>query len=116
MAYAGRLAMFSPCHSMRPLLALTSPAIAFKAGCHVKFTQGTTSVSDSCDASAVDVKVKSTDFSLAFGGGVDVGRAIVDVRYDLGLSKVGDNSSGTGNNVKNRTLYLLAGWTFRAAH
>lgn len=92
------------------------PALAFKAGCHVKFSQGSTSISDSCDATSVDVKIKSTDFSLTFGGGVDVGRAIIDVRYDLGLSKIGDNSSGTGNDVKNRTLYLLAGWTFRSAH
>jgi hypothetical protein len=92
------------------------PALAFKAGCHARFAQGTTSLEGGCDETNINVKIKSTDFSLAFGGGVDVGRAIVDVRYDLGLSKIGDNSSGTGNDVKNRTLYLLAGWTFRSAH
>ena len=89
------------------------PALAFKAGCHAKFQQGSTSLSDSCDASSLDIKIKGTDFSLAFGGGVDVGRAIIDVRYDLGLSKLGNDPSG-GNDVKNRTFYLLAGWTFRA--
>jgi opacity protein-like surface antigen len=89
------------------------PAIAFKAGCHVNATQGSTSVSDSCDASSIDLRIKSTDFSLTFGGGVDIGRAIVDVRYDLGLTKLGNDPSG-GNDFKNRTLYLLAGWTFRA--
>ena len=36
-----------------------------------------------------------------------------DWRDDLGLSKVGDDPSGN-NDVKNRTIYLLAGWTFRA--
>ena len=91
------------------------PALAFKAGCHAKFSQGSTSISDSCDATTLNIKLKSTDFSLAFGGGVDVGRAIVDVRYDLGLTKIGNNPSGN-NDVKNRTFYLLAGWTFRAAH
>jgi opacity protein-like surface antigen len=91
------------------------PALAFKAGCHAKFSQGSTSISDSCDATSLNIKIKSTDFSLAFGGGVDVGRAIIDVRYDLGLTKIGNDPSG-GNDVKNRTFYLLAGWTFRAAH
>ncbi len=86
------------------------PALGFKAGCRVKLTEGTTTISDTCDAA--DVKVKSTDFGLTFGGGVDIGRAIVDVRYDLGLSKLGD--TGSNDNVKNRTIYLLAGWTFRA--
>lgn len=90
------------------------PALAFKSGCHAKFTQGSNSLSGGCDDSGIDVKLKSTDFSVVFGGGVDIGRAIVDVRYDLGLSKIGDNSSGTRNDVKNRTIYLLAGWTFRA--
>ena len=89
------------------------PALAFKTGCHVKGTGSTGTISEPCDAPAIDVRVKSTDFSLAFGGGVDVGRAIIDVRYDLGLSKVGDDPSGN-NDVKNRTIYLLAGWTFRA--
>jgi hypothetical protein len=91
------------------------PALAFKAGCHVKGTGSTGTISEPCDAAGIDVRIKSTDFSLAFGGGVDVGRAIIDVRYDLGLSKIGDDPSGN-NDVKNRTLYLLAGWTFRAPH
>ena len=93
--------------------AYAGPALAFKAGCHLNATDGTNSLSQSCDAA--NIKVKSTDFSLAFGGGVDVGRAIVDVRYDLGLSKLGDDPSGK-NDVKSRTFYLLAGWTFRAPH
>jgi opacity protein-like surface antigen len=91
------------------------PALAFKAGCHAKFSQGSQSISDSCDATSLNIKIKSTDFSLAFGGGVDVGRAIIDVRYDLGLSKLGNDPAPTAqNDVKNRTFYLLAGWTFRA--
>ncbi len=94
--------------------AYVGPALGFKAGCHASFTIGTTSISDSCDAATIDVKIKSTDLSLVFGGGVDIGRALLDVRYDLGLSKIDDNTSN--NNVKNRTLYFLAGWTFRAAH
>jgi outer membrane protein with beta-barrel domain len=89
------------------------PALAFKVGCHVKGTGSTGTISEPCDATGIDVRIKSTDFSLTFGGGVDVGRAIIDVRYDLGLSKFSDNPSGN-NDAKHRTIYLLAGWTFGA--
>lgn len=71
-------------------------------------------VSGNCADSPFDVKIKSTDLSRVFGGGVDVGRAIIDARYDLGLSKLLDQT--TQNHVRNRALYLLVGWTFRPAH
>ena len=90
------------------------PYLGFKAGCHLSSTDGTTTVSAKCEDSPFDFKVKSTDFGATFGGGVDVGRAIIDVRYDFGFSKIGDNTSD--NDIKNRVFYLLVGWTFRAAH
>jgi hypothetical protein len=86
------------------------PAIAFKAGCSVKFTGGSVTIGGTCADN--DVHLKSTDFNLTFGGGVDVGRALIDVRYDLGLSKISDET--TDNDVKTRTLYLLTGWTLRS--
>jgi len=86
------------------------PAIGFKIDCTLKGSDGTTTISGSCDDN--DTKLKSTDFSVVFGAGLDVGRAVIDVRYDLGLSKISDET--TNNDVKNRTLFLLAGWTFRA--
>ena len=91
--------------------------MGFKVSCKLRFTETNGTLhTDSCGEGDFRANnIKSTDFSLAFGGGVDVGRAIVDVRYDLGLSKVGDNTAGD-NDFKNRTLYLLAGWTFRSAH
>src|ERR1041384_5194413 len=48
--------------------AYAGPALAFKTGCHVKATQGSTSYSDRCDAANIDLRIKSTDFSLVFGG------------------------------------------------
>jgi Outer membrane protein beta-barrel domain len=87
------------------------PALAFKVSCRIKGTDGTITLSANCDEQPFDFKVKSTDFSVVFGGGVDVGRAMIDVRYDLGLSKIGPSSDP---DVKNRTFYLLAGWTFRS--
>jgi hypothetical protein len=88
------------------------PYLGFKAGCRISGTIGTTTISGSC--ADEDVNLKSTDFGATFGGGVDVGRAIIDVRYDLGLSKIGDDASS--NDIKNRAFYLLVGWTFRSAH
>jgi len=86
------------------------PYLGIKSGCSVKFTDGTTTVSGSCKSQ--DVNLKGSDFGATFGVGVDVNRAIIDVRYDLGLSKISDET--TNNDVKNRALFLLAGWTFRA--
>jgi hypothetical protein len=90
------------------------PYLGFKAGCNITGTSGSVTLSAKCEDQAFDFKVKSTDFGATFGGGVDVGRAIIDVRYDLGFSKIPDSS--TDNNVKNRVFYLLVGWTFRAPH
>jgi hypothetical protein len=84
------------------------PYLGFKAGCHVSSTGSSGSCTDE------DVNIKSTDFGATFGGGVDVGRALIDVRYDLGLSKIGNDTSN--NDIKTKTFYLLVGWTFRAAH
>ena len=89
------------------------PYVAFKAGCHFSASQGSTSASGSCEEQPLDTKLKSTDFGATFGGGVDVGRAIIDVRYDLGFTKIGDPSEP---DIKNRAFYLLVGWTFRAPH
>jgi hypothetical protein len=89
------------------------PYVAFKAGCNLKGTAGSITISGKCEDE--DVHIKSTDFGATFGGGVDVGRAIIDVRYDLGFSKIGDDTSGD-NDIKNRAFYLLVGWTFRAPH
>jgi hypothetical protein len=90
------------------------PTLGFKAGCNLSGTDGSITVSGKCEAQPFDFKIKSTDFGATFGGGVDVGRAIIDVRYDLGLTKIGNDTSN--NDIKNRVFYLLAGWTFRAAH
>jgi Outer membrane protein beta-barrel domain len=89
------------------------PYVGFKVGCHFSASQGSISASGDCEDQPLDTKIKSTDFGATFGGGVDVGRAIIDVRYDLGFTKIGDPSEP---DVKTRTLYLLAGWTFRAPH
>ena len=81
-------------------------AVGLKAGC----TARSGSTSDSCEDAGVDMK--STDVSLVVGAGVDIGRAMLGARYDIGLSKIQD--AATPEDVKNRAFYLLVGWAFRA--
>ena len=62
------------------------------------------------------IKVKSSDFGLVFGGGIDfkVSNAIVflDIRYDLGLVNVAEPILGIENEMKNRSLILMLGFGF----
>ena len=69
------------------------------------------------DEEEMDVKefLKSTDFSLCFGGGVDIvmGTSSVltlDVRYELGLTNVLDQD-GDGE-LKNNAFMFGVGWGF----
>ena len=88
------------------------PAVGFRTGCKIKVASGTSSTTTSCDDAADPPQVKRTDFGLTFGGGVEIGRAMIDVRYDLGLTRL--DAGPENNDVKHRTFYLLAGWSFRA--
>mgnify|MGYP001561762886 CR=1 FL=1 len=62
------------------------------------------------------VGIKSSDFGLVFGGGVDfnVKNAIVilDIRYDLGLVNIVEPILGIENEMKNRSLILMVGVGF----
>jgi hypothetical protein len=86
------------------------PSVAFRTECKVKVSDPTNIPYQGCDVGDPNPDIKRTDFGLTFGGGIGVGRAIIDVRYDLGLTKIPDTAN---TDVKNRTFYLLAGWTFR---
>ena len=90
--------------------AYAGPAIGFKTSCTIAtHPTGGSATSQSCEDAGTDAK--STDISLVLGAGVDIGRAIITARYDLGLKTI--DSSSSPDDVKNRTFYLLAGWTFR---
>jgi len=88
---------------------LAGGAVGVRVGCTLKTSSGGTSTSESCqDAGA---EIKKTDFDLVFGAGVDIGRATIAGRVDLGLTKI--DASSARSDIKNRTFYLLVGWTFR---
>jgi len=83
------------------------PQLGIKAGCSVKSAATN-------DCGTAGVTLKSTEFGVVFGAGVDVRRAIITARYDLGLTKL--DSQPPTEDVKNGTFYLLAGWAFRTPH
>lgn len=87
------------------------PYVAFKTNCTVKGS--TEGISVSMDCSEMEGgAIKSTDFGLAFGGGVafPLGTRVsglLEGRYDLGLTKIDDGTPQA--DVKNRSLMVFAG-------
>ena len=59
-----------------------------------------------------DIKdfMKSTEFGLTFGAGVDINAVTFDLRYDLGLSKSAEAVLDYEPNVKSTGIYAMIGW------
>lgn len=75
----------------------------------------TDELGDAAEAMGIDKKgdvedVKSTDFGLVFGGGITVGPAVIDIRYNLGLTTVDD--SVNEDDFKNSTISIMVGYSF----
>jgi len=68
------------------------------------------------DDQEFDIKdqVKSTDYGLVIGGGLDynllVGQLIFDARYVLGLTSIDDTTDA--DDVKNTGIMIMAGYGF----
>lgn len=60
-----------------------------------------------------DVKdlMKTADFGLTIGGGVEFGKLSLDARYNLGLSDISKASSEVSNAIKNRAITVMLGYT-----
>lgn len=56
--------------------------------------------------------VSGFDLGFTFGGRVEIGRGLVDVRYTLGMLNLADESGPSGETIKNRVLSFMAGWRF----
>jgi len=60
--------------------------------------------------------LKSTDFGLVFGGGVDFalgqGKLTVDARYTLGLTTTREPEDGEEVDVKNGVISIMVGYSF----
>lgn len=89
------------------------PAIAFKLDCKVALSENSTTITSNCGGLDPDpVLIKSTDLGLVLGAGVDVGRAKISARCELGLSNV--DASAEGSNAKYRSIVFLVGGAFRS--
>jgi hypothetical protein len=88
---------------LRPVL-FAGPAIAFRLDATVRAEAfGMAEEEDVTD------ETKSSDFGLIFGAGLAFGRFGAEVRYDLGLTNIADDSASS---LKWGTLSLLGGITF----
>lgn len=78
-------------------------------------TEGFADPADNYDEDIKDF-VKSTDFGVTFGAGADFafasGALTLDVRYDLGLTKLGEAVSGDNPDIKSSSLFAMLGWRF----
>ena len=82
------------------------PSMAFllQAKVRTRFSGATEDIDISDD-------VQSFDFGLAMGGGVELGRLIIDGRYTLGLRDA-DKDTTDATTTKNRTISFTAGFRF----
>ena len=61
-----------------------------------------------------ELDIKSSDVGITFGGGLDINRFIVDLRYTFGLRDINGEVEGLDNlKVKNRTFSVMFGYRFR---
>ena len=86
------------------------PAVGFKVRCKIEASSGGQSAEVDCDDPSLQAKVKSTDFGVHFGVGVDIGHFNLGGRYELGLTSIDD--SGGGADIKNSVLAVVAGYDF----
>ncbi len=99
--------------AVRPML-FAGPYVAFKTSCKVEVSGYGISGSSDCGAGAPQDSVKSTDFGLTFGGGLELPlggvSAFVDARYDLGLTSL--DATAQPIDIKNRAVLVFVGFSF----
>lgn len=54
--------------------------------------------------------VKTMDFGLVFGAGINIGPATIDARYNLGLTTTDDSEDEF--DVKNSVISIMLGYSF----
>ena len=62
----------------------------------------------------VDIRdqVEKIDFHLVFGAGIEIGRFLIDGRYNLGLREVNKDAEEEDFKVKHRGFSIMAGFRF----
>lgn len=90
------------------------PGVSFEMACSVEVESGGVTESADCnDPTAETPDTKSMSVALiggaGMGFGLGIGEAIIDLRYDFGLTNIDDSSST--DEVRNRAFTLLLGFT-----
>jgi hypothetical protein len=83
---------------------------SYRTDCRLNLKTGNNSISQSC-SNADEPPPKHWDASAIVGAGANFRWVFVDVRFDLGLTRIG--ATPGQEDVKNRTFYLMAGTAFR---
>jgi len=95
--------------TVKPSL-FVGPSLAIKLS-------GRAKVESAGESEEADIEdLKSTDFGLVFGGGVDfalgMGKLTVDARYTLGLTTTREPEDGEEVDVKNGVISIMVGYFF----
>jgi hypothetical protein len=102
-----------PMGSMTGLL-FGGPSIALKVGCRLNLAEDGNELNTGCAETEEEEeanRIKGNELAAVFGVGVEVGRAIISLRYDYGLSSL--DGSIEKRDIKNRSLLLAAGVKLR---
>lgn len=81
-----------------------------RTDCRLNLKSGNRSISQPC-TNTEEPPPKRWDASAVVGAGVNFNWIFADVRFDLGLTRIG--ATPGREDVKNRTLYLMVGTAFR---
>ncbi len=87
------------------------PTIAFRLSCTDQYAGTDVSGSVDCKSLGARTGFKSTDAGLLIGAGIDIKRALLSVRYDIGLTNVSQETGAGAVTLKNRALVVLVGYT-----
>jgi hypothetical protein len=90
------------------------PEVEFKVSCTAEGAILAVTGSEDCDKTGNEINLKSTDFGVTGGAGVQFkagGQDVrVDARYTFGLTDINDSSASTDNReVKNRAFAVTVG-------
>lgn len=83
---------------------LVGPAFGVKAGTSAQFDGSNQTIEANIDSS-----IRSFDAGIAFGGGIEHGRYLVEGRYTQGLSDIGTDAFPHADALRNRVFAILVG-------
>jgi hypothetical protein len=86
-----------------PFNVFVGPSINFRHRARQEDDEGDRDIRD---------QVEKIDVGLIFGAGVEIGRFLIDGRYQHGLREVNKDAEAEGFSVKHRAFSIMAGFRF----